>query len=127
MAEARVRAFKEALDHVMPAGAKDLNFAEFDALLKKVSNLVNDRPLGVKRSGNTEDGEILPISPNMLLLGRSAMQPPEHYVEPEDENKLTLRTKFIEEVETLWWKLWYCQIFENLFPRHKWKDPSENL
>ena len=50
MAEARVRAFKEALDHVMPAGAKDLNFAEFDALLKKVSNLVNDRPLGVKRS-----------------------------------------------------------------------------
>ena len=35
--------------------------------------------------------------------------------------------KFVEEVEENWWTLWFSQVWENLFPRNKWKSPEKNL
>ena len=117
---------KEALDFMMPAGAESLSFAEFEATIKKVANSINDRPLAVKSSSNTADGEVLPVTPNHLLLGRTSTQI-NNLVDVDDEDKLTRRTKFVEEVEKEWWKLWYCQVGHTLFPRNKWKTPKENL
>ena len=126
MAEARVRAIKETFDILLPAGANGLNYAEFETVLRKACNIINDRPLAVKKSGNKKDGEILPISPNTLLLGRTSLQPPS-LVDSEDGNKLTRRMKFIQEVEENWWSLWFSQVWQDLFPRQKWKDPANNL
>ena len=56
---------------IMPPGAHNLTTPEFETLIKKCTNIINDRPLGVKRVGSTTDGEILPITPNHLLLGRA--------------------------------------------------------
>ena len=112
---------KEALDFMMPAGAESLSFAEFEATIKKVANSINDRPLAVKSSSNTADGEVLPVTPNHLLLGRTSTQI-NNLVDVDDEDKLTRRTKFVEEVEKEWWKLWYCQVWHTLFPRNKLED-----
>ena len=127
MSESRVKAFKQSLDYLMPAGAQNLTTAEFYTLLKLCCNLINDRPLGVKRANNSLDGDIIPITPNHLLLGRSSKQPPDSYVEKNDENKLTRRMKFIHEIEEQWWNLWFHQIWQDLFPMNKWIEPRENL
>ena len=117
---------KEAFDVLLPAGAKNLNFAEFETLMRRACNIVNDRPLGCKRSGTKNDGEIIPITPNTLLLGRTSLQPPS-LIDSQDNDKLTKRVKFVQEVEDNWWSLWFSQIWQDLFPRHKWKLVSENL
>ena len=41
--------------------------------------------------------------------------------------KLTKRIKFVEEVERQGWALWFCQCWQDFFPRNKWKKPEENL
>ena len=71
--------------------------------------------------------KIVPITPNMLLLGRSSTEPPDTYVQPDDGHKLTRRMKFIHEVEEQWWRMWFCQIWHDLFPRNKWIQERENL
>ena len=125
MSESRVKAFKEALDNLMPAGANNLSKSEFYTLLKLCCNMINDRPLGVKRANNAMDGEILPITPNLLLLGRSSTQPPDRYVRLDDHNKLTKRMRFIHEIEQQWWNMWFHQVWHDLFPLNKWVDKRE--
>ena len=117
---------KEALDILIPAGGDALSFVEFVSVIKKVTNTINDRPLGVKKSGSLSDGEFLPITPNTLLLGRTSSQPVS-LIDEEDEDRLTRRTKFVEECEKQWWSLWFHQVWSDLFPRNKWKTPSSNL
>ena len=50
-----------------------LNYAKLGTLLAKVANIINDRPIVVK--GLTED-ELVPITVNQLLLGRTSSSPP---------------------------------------------------
>ena len=124
--ERRVRAMKEALDLLMPAVAQNLTVLEFQTVLKKACSSINDRPLGIKRSSTKEEGELLPITHNTLLLGRTSLQS-HSLIDADDESKLVERVKFIEEVEENWWQIWFNQIFKDMFPRNKWKCKTANL
>ena len=77
LAEARICATKRTVAHMLAStvnGDKPvLNYAELGTLLAKVANVINDRPIGVK--GLTED-ELVPITVNQLLLGRTSSLPP---------------------------------------------------
>ena len=84
---AEAQAMKEALNVLFSAGAGQLNFAEFWTVLRKACNTVNDRPLAVKKSGRKSDGEILPVTPKNLLLGRTSSQPCS-LIDSDDENRL---------------------------------------
>ena len=125
MAEAAVAAMKSSLDIVMAAGASSLNFAEFQAVLRRACNGINDRPLGLRACGEEEVLE--PVTPNTLLLGRASTTPIPPFTDPENERKLTARIKFIEEVEARFWEIWSHQVLPDLMPRSKWKLPEENL
>ena len=57
MAQSRVKAFKESLDNLMPAGLDNLSYSEFYTLLKLCCNIINDRPLGVKRASDGVNGD----------------------------------------------------------------------
>ena len=72
LAEARVKALKHTLDLLMPKGASSLNFNEFRCLLTKCSNIINDRPLGIRHLRRGVEGELIPVTPNTLLLGRNS-------------------------------------------------------
>ena len=74
VAEAAVKAMKASLDVVMAAGAHNLTFAEFQAVLKRAANAVNDRPLGVKKATVGEEEVLVPVTCNSLLLGRASTQ-----------------------------------------------------
>ena len=59
-----------------------LNYAELATLLAKAANIVNDRPIGVK---NITEDELVPLTVNQLLLGRtSSTPPPDHELPGED-------------------------------------------
>ena len=59
---------KYTLKHLSSGG--DLNYAELETLLHRVANVINDRTLGVRHHGGAE-GELVPITPNTLLLSRT--------------------------------------------------------
>ena len=86
LAKAQVKATKSTLQHVMAstlvANKPTINFAELTVLLSRVANIINDRPVGVKF---LTDDELLPVTPNMLLLGRTGVVVPQQD-EKEAEN-----------------------------------------
>ena len=104
LAEARIGAAKRMVAHMLTTATNGekpvLNYAELGTLLAKVANVINDRPIGVK--GLTED-ELVPISVNQLLLGRTSSLPP-----PEDVNlgeNYRASREYLEHLTQAWWKL----------------------
>ena len=57
LAEARVKATKQMLEHMLTTavngGKPVLSYAELQTLLTKIANIINDRPIGIQ--GLTED------------------------------------------------------------------------
>ena len=127
MAEQRVRALKDSLELLVPGGIENLNFAEFASLLYKCANVINDRPIGVRQHKSCTEGEILPLTPNLLLLGRASTTSSTAIGSDEEETSYNKRTTFIKELEQLWWGMWYRQVFDSLFPLPKWKERMTNL
>merc|ERR1712002_1238535 len=86
LAEARVRAIKRTISHMLAStvnGKKPtLNYAELGTLLAKAANIVNDHPIGIK---NLTEDKLVPLTVNQLLLGRtSSTPPPDHELPGED-------------------------------------------
>ena len=127
LAEQRVRAMKDALDLLVPSGVNNLNFAEFSTLLRRCANLINDRPIGVRHHKPGTEGELMPLTPNHLLLGRTSTGPLDTDHIDQQEDNFSRRACFVAELESLWWKMWFRQVFDSLFPYPAWKERKPNL
>ena len=114
------------MTHFFTSGAGSLNFSEFQALLARCACIINDRPLGVRHHNKAVD-EVLPITPNLLLLGRTSSGPLDTEKFDEGNDRYTCRAKFVDEILSLWWDMWYAQVFDSLFPLPKWKEQMPNL
>ena len=80
-----------------------MNYAEMACTVKRVANILNDRPLSVQKSQAAYPHKdfLLPLTPNMLITGRSGSLPP---IERENGEELPAeRLSFIEELERCWW------------------------
>ena len=86
LAEARVKATKSTLQHVLATSIvltkPTINYAELTVLLSRVSNIINDRPLGVRLLSSDE---LVPVTPNMLLLGRTGGSVRHHTMEETED------------------------------------------
>ena len=81
----------------------------------EVSNVVNERPIGV-RNNEIEDGGYL--CPNNLILGRASVRVPSG---PFDENSsVRKRCRFIQKLVNGFWKIWIRDYFPSLYVRQKW-------
>ena len=124
VAEAFVKKFKLSFHHLY----KDTRFsyAEFNCAIKRISNILNDRPVSVQRtnSDSTDDDFLRPLTPNMLLTGRNANGPPAECTEVDDPH---LRRSFIEELEAAWWYQYKVQCFDSLIPTRKWLEEKRNM
>ena len=69
----------------------------------------------------------MPITPNLLLLGRTSTGPLETTQLEEEEDRFSKRASFIAELEGIWWSMWYRQCFDSLLPYRKWKERTQNL
>ena len=105
-----------------------LSYAEMSCAIKRIANVLNDRPLSVQKSANPyPDADLLsPITPNMLLTGRSGSTAPlERDVDYDElpQDRLT----FVEELELAWWYQYKVQYFASLIPTQKWINASRNM
>ena len=105
-----------------------LNFAEMSCAVKRIANVLNDRPLSVQKSANPyPDVDFLsPITPNMLLTGRSGSSAPIEQDVDYDECPRD-RLTFVEELELAWWYQYKVQYFASLIPSQKWINTSRNM
>ena len=102
-------------------GKPFLSYAELQTLLARVKNVINDHPIGVK--GLTED-ELVPLTVNQLLLGRTSSSPPPQDVNLEGNHRAS--RKYLEHLTQAWWKLWMQQGFPTLLPYSRYKDTKRH-
>ena len=74
--EAFVKKFKRSFIHLYQNTR--FNFAEMNTAVKRIANVLNDRPVSAQRSRSSphDDDFLVPLTPNMLITGRSQAGPP---------------------------------------------------
>ena len=101
--EATIKVLKKTLNHAIRPGV-ELSYPELVTLLARISYTVNDRPLGLAETSASSEQEdfLAPLTPNMMLLGRSSsISPPMVY---DANEKFCARLAYVAEVEKDWWK-----------------------
>merc|ERR1711888_73542 len=121
LAERRVAALKSTLNHLLAntivTEKPTLHYAELQALLSRAANIVNDRPIGIRSL--TED-ELVPLTVNQLLLGRTAnVEPAQVEVDPEG---YVVADQYLRELMSVWWKMWKQRALPHLLPYYKWEQ-----
>ena len=125
LAERRVAVLKSTLNHLLAntiiTEKPTLHYAELQSLLSRAANIVNDRPIGVRSL--TED-ELLPLTVNQLLLGRTAtVEPAQVEVEPEG---YVAADQYLRELMSVWWKMWKQRALPHLLPYYKWEQAKRH-
>ena len=123
--ERAIAALKKTMKHLYVS--KDLNLLEFQTLVRKAANCLNDRPLSVY---DVEDGEpgVAPLTPNLMLFNAKAPSPVDYAGKYEEgRDKLLIRWKYVMSQYADWWSHWYRAVFANLVPYKRWKTPHTNL
>ena len=126
LAEATVKVLKQSLKHALVPGV-ELTFGEMTTLLAEISFTVNCRPLGLAPvSGDSQQEDNLsPLTPNMLLLGRTNDDGlPLDY---KSDDRFTTRLGYVSEVYGCWWSKWIKTVLPTLMPVRRWKFRKPNL
>ena len=100
--------------------------AEMSCAMKRIANVLNDRPLSVQKSLSryTDEDFLTPITPNMLVTGRSGSLSPAACEETDIADD---RLSYIEELEHCWWYQYKVQHLTSLILRQKWLSTERNL
>ena len=122
-----VKGVKKSLLHAL--GDTKLSLNEMNTLMLEVSNLVNERPIGLQPNNRT-DCEYL--SPNSLLLGRSSARITSGPFQPNQvftDDPKAARTRFllVQSITAQFWKVWMKIYFPSLLVRQKWHTEKRNL
>lgn len=112
ISEALIKSIKRAITTAI--GQSVMTFPELQTVLYKVSNLVNERPIG-RHPTSPEDRAYL--CPNDILLGRSSTKVPNGpFNESAGPRK---RFYFIQNVVDAFWSRWTRDYFPGLLVRQK--------
>ena len=110
-------------------GDTKLSLNELNTMMAEISNLVNERPIGLKPNSQT-DPEYL--SPNSLFLGRTSdrissgpFQSEEVFT--DNPNKVQNRFLLVQAITSQFWKVWIKVYFPTLLLRQKWHAEKRNL
>jgi hypothetical protein len=126
LAEARVKAIKQTLDHMLAttlvAGKPTLHYSELVTVLAQAANIVNDRPIGAKQM---TEGDLVPVTVNQLLLGRTSTTGPRHGTRDAEED-FKACSAYHDNLLDTWWALWRQQGFSSLLPYYRHKDAKRN-
>ena len=110
-------------------GTEILSLNEMMTLLAEVSNLVNERPIGLKPNSSTHPSY---LSPNSLYLGRSSdriSSGPFNHAGVFSDDPKALRTRFhlVQSIADQFWKNWLRIYFPTLLVRPKWHVLRRNV
>lgn len=118
-AEALIRSVKRGID--LSVRGQRLSVPEMLTVFTEVANLVNERPLGVKPSA---DSEISILTPNCLLLGRTESKNPGGYGR---NMSLLSRLTLIRSITDQFWKHWTSLYAPALVHQSKWLLENREL
>ena len=128
-AESMVKVAKGVKSFMRALGSSIFTVNELITLLDECSNLVNERPIGIRPNSQT-DMEYL--SPNSLLLGRSSerivsgpFQSKDAF--SEDPDKIRSRFLKVQRITDQFWVIWRRLYFPTLQIRQKWHHAKRNL
>ena len=113
--EAMVKVLKTALHHALPPG-KVLIYSEMVTLLARIAFSVNSRPLALANVSNTsqQEDDLVPLTPNQLLLGHNTAEKPDMLYEECD--KFSARLNYIQSLHKEWWQRWIEDVLPTLIP-----------
>ena len=124
--EATVKVLKKSLAHALHPGVV-LSYDELVTLLSRISYSINQRPLGLANTSQSSQQEdnMVPLTPNLILLGRNSNEsPPLDYSE---DDKFCSRLAYVSTVETTWWRKWVKEVLPTLLPYTRWRKEQKNL
>ena len=126
ISEATVKVMKKSLALALNPGA-DLTYAELVTLLSKITHSINSRPLALAQTSATsqQEDDMLPITPNHLLLGRATIDVPDMEYDPS--SKFSARLAYVEQVYKSWWDRWIQDVLPTLVPCRRWKQIHRNV
>ena len=124
--EAMVKVMKTALSKSLPS-EKELKYSEMVTLLARVTFSVNSRPLALASTSSTsqQDEDLMPLTPNQLLLGHNTSEVPA--MEYSESDRFSVRMNYFEAVHAEWWQRWIEEVLPTLIPCRKWKNQMRNL
>ena len=123
--ERQVQTVKRSLQKVI--GSSVLNFEEYTTLLYEVEALINSRPISVIYD-RVDEGE--PLSPSMLMRGRSLVQVPPLYevnVQGNPPQMCLGRLKYLEKLKTYFWNRWQREYLADLREIHSRRKVGTQL
>ena len=116
LVERRISSLKHTIAMVLLSELKmkksTLDYAELQAFMDRIANIVNDRPIGLN-SATTD--ELTPLTPNHLLLGRNSSTRISYNEQGELNDCHTMR-EYIDHITKAWWEMWKHQVVEQLMP-----------
>ena len=95
-----------------------LDALEYTTVLYEVAALINSRPITTVHDSG---GEAEPVSPSMLLRGRSLLHVPPMYkinVDGKAPQMCTGRLKYLEKLKTYFWNRWVREYLADLREIH---------
>ena len=128
--EIMVKLTKSVLKSLMKSiGHQVLSLNEMNTLLAETSQLVNDRPIGLKPN---KDVDSTFLSPNSLLMGRNAERISSGPFRPNMEeyvNQESFKNRFllVQTITDQFWRIWTKIHFPSLVVRQKWHSEKRNL
>ena len=118
--ESLVKSVKKALD--ISVHNQRLSVTEFLTVCSEAANLVNERPLGMVPS---LDSNINILTPNCLLLGRASSVNPNAW--QTELFSLKDRNHLVSSVTDQFWRHWLELFAPTLVYRHKWHEKQRDL
>ena len=116
-----MKAVKITLGHMMNStliGTKPtLSYAELCTTLARAASIINDRPIGVC---SLSEEEIVPLTVNQLLLGRSTTMTRAACTEIAQENYMAAND-CQEERLSQWWNQWKVLGLPHIIPYQRFK------
>ena len=104
-------------------GDSVLTFSRLQTTLFEISNILNQRPIGVKPSSDVELGRYL--CPNDLLLGRTSGHAPTGSLNKNPSFQAIL--DFNCGIVDSFWRKWTRDFWPSLIVRQKWHFERRNL
>ncbi len=101
-----------------------LTKGELDAHLAEAADIINSRPLGM-RAGHSDLCDLLPLTPNHILLGRARTAAPK-----DDESRALWsqrRLAFMAELSSQFWAKRIDRVLPNLLATNRWAKVRRNL
>ena len=121
-AERRIAVVKKLI--TLSVGDTRLTPVELQTILTEVSNICNERPIGLSKP--RADGTFSFITPNHLLLGRSRNVLSDD-TELAQDLPMAARYRLVNHVTSNFWSRWASEVSPGLVHRQVWHKKGRNL